>query len=284
MPNTAEAGTETVVMDAQPATQTDGSAPDTDTAQADKLLFGKWKTMEEAEKGIAEERQLSGHQGNELGQLRQQVEELTRRAELKDVITKLAEAKGQPPPEDDGPMDFDAFAEGLSEKWGTEPKEVIRQLTGVYNQWITRSEGKASREIAELKNMISTMKKELVENIERKDSFYEENKTAIDEAVALGMNLPNAKTFVKKMKARESAPEKVERNLPTGTVTPTHTPAKGTGPSPIEFGEGDLKLLALDYPELDDSGLRKKAAELNAKRRSRQSWDEYNDVRRRVRA
>lgn len=247
----------------------DGSAPSEDTAQT-KLILGKYKSIEELEKGEAEKEKLFGRQADELGKLRAEAEQLRQRAEMKELLQAVVNNNKT---KDSAPsFDADAFTNRLGEKWLEDPKAVAKELLGLNSHWIGESEKKTLSEVELLRQEISKMKQYQADMNERMSPEYQEHKEAIDTMVNEGVPLSVAKSIVKKLASGSPAsPEPIIRNRPPASITPTRTITPDVK-TPSEFmfdPRKDLAILQREWPDKSEQELLEIAKQMNERRTGR---------------
>lgn len=219
MPNTLNADVDTGSKAAPSAVDGAGSSPNMDTdGAAKKLFFGKYETIEEAEKAHKEEQQLRGRQANELGELRKQVAELSEKTQLKEVLNNLVEsnkAKNEPA------KDWATFEEEMAELNRSDPGEYAKKSMKIQSAWLAEEAKKLkaehAREIAEIQKANT----ELSEKYERLEPDYLENKAVVDKLVESGLSLKVAKKQAKDIAAMFMG----DRTPPSGTLTATRKTA-----------------------------------------------------------
>lgn len=247
----------------------DGSAPSEDTAPA-KLILGKYKSIEELEKGEAEKDKLYGRQAEELGKLRSEAEQLRQRAEMKDLLQAVV--ANSKPKEVAPSFDADSFTTRLGEKWLDDPKAVAKELLGVSSHWVGESEKKTLSEVELLRQEIGKMKQQQADMAERMSPEYQEHKEAIDTMVNEGVPLTVAKSIVKKLaNAASTGSDTVVRNRPPTSLTPTRTITQEAKlPSEFMFDpRKDLAILQREWPEKSEQELLEIAKQMNEGRSNR---------------
>lgn len=210
--------------DTQAQAGTDGA--DADNGEQSKLIFGKYKSMEEAEKGYVESERKLHEQASSLAEIKRDMESLKTQADLKTAIlgiTEIVKSRGE---EKKPAVDFDAFTKSVGDKLAENPTEGVRMMATAFNTWTAQDREATVSEIKSLKEMISQMQTQVEDRVERADPFYEKNKTMIDRLVKDGMNLGRAKAFVREM--AEAAGEDTRTAPPpkAGTNRVAGEPAK----------------------------------------------------------
>ena len=252
---------------------TDGSAPEQDTAPA-KLIFGKYKTIEEAEKGEAEKDKLYGRQAQELGALRAEIEALRQRSEMKEVLAALV--NNSKPKEDTPAMDMDAFTQKLGDRWLDDPKSVSKELLGVTSHWVNQTEKKTLSEVEALRQELRQMREQTAEAMERMSPEYQQHKDVIDKMVAKGIPLSTAKELIKELAQLTPTEPPTQRITPPASITANRASVSGTQtPSAALFDmRNDLPILAKEFPDLNESQLMEMAKQMNANRLARMNAGE----------
>jgi DNA mismatch repair ATPase MutS len=190
-----------------PATGTDEAEKTAEGQEADasgKLIFDKFKNLDEAAKGHKElERKLT-EVATENAKLREQ-------SQLNEALKAMAEAVSKSKEKTEAPApDFQAYLESLSDKWTTDPKEGLKELSGAVNSWIS-DEGTKAKKYADEK--LTSLEKEILslrENIIKSSADYTSNKDDIESLVKKGMKLSDAMEIVKDFKARYVPESRIE--------------------------------------------------------------------------
>ena len=252
---------------AQTAEETAAGAPEMDTAHG-RMILGKYKSIEDAEKGIAEEQKLFGRQADELGRLRQEVEQLRQQSQLKDVLSVLAQQRNQP--KEEPVLDMETFTNQLGEKWMEDGKGVSKQILGVANSWVTQSERKQMSELEAMRQELQKTKAEMAEAMERMSPEYQQHKEVIDTMVSEGVPLSTARKLVKKLAAGDTPITQVQRNSPPASVIPTRTIMNDKRPQEkYLFSQDDMAILRAEFPEKTEKDIAEMAVRLNQERVAR---------------
>ena len=177
--------TDTVVTDAQKGTEA-SSPVKTDTEGS--LILGKYKTMEEAEKGYKEVEKMATQKAQEAADARRQLAEVSEKAQLNQGIASLIEQlkpKEQPP-------DYKGFVTNLAETARNDPGKAMEDFSlyvnSVANDVERKAIGAAEKKFSELQAEIQSLR----DNVE-KDTFYQENQETIESLRKDGMSLAKAK-------------------------------------------------------------------------------------------
>lgn len=269
MPNTEE-----MVQDTQadgltpPIDETASSAPSSEDTASTRLILGKYKSIEELEKGEAEKAKLFGRQAEELGRLRAEMENLRQQANLTEVLKTIAESKKEP---ESQPMDIEAFTETLENDWSVNPRVAAKKLLGVANTWVSQAEGKSKSELEQMKREIEKLKGEMSEKLERLSPEYQQHKDVIDKMVAKGIPLSTARELVKELAGDASPVIAAQRVTPPASVMPTRTISNQVKPQSeyLLDPRKDLEILAREFPELDEKALMDMMTRMNAERQAR---------------
>jgi hypothetical protein len=253
--------------------ETDGSAPEQDTAQTE-LILGKYKTMTDLEKGEAEREKLFGRQADELGKARSEIEALRQQVQMKDVLQAIA--NNTKPKEQSTSLDAESFASKLGEKWIEDPKAVAKELLGVSSHWVSESEKKTLSEVNMLKQELENKTKSLEELIEKLSPEYQEHKDAIDAMMSEGIPMATAKNLVKKLASASGSSGQFfspTRIKPPASITPTRVSAPDTKPvANAEFMfdlRNDIEILRREWPNKTDQELAEIAKGMNERRSNR---------------
>jgi len=264
----------TVIQDTLPlneqdqvTNETDGSAPGKTETTPAKLFLGKYRTEEELEKGIHEERKLFGKQAEELGRLRSELEMSRRQEKLEEAIAAIARNKETPKDEQ---ADLEKYIESVSEDGM--PKEAVKKLTGLYTHWMSEADRKYQSKMADLERKFGELSSRTQEEMERMTPEYQQNKFVIDKMVAGGMSLSKARELVSElMKADADAPVRLERATPPASITPTRVIQHNATPASNKFlfTQEDLEILRNEFPKATDAELKTIMADMNARRTQR---------------
>ena len=264
MPEEAQDTTDT--GDTAPQTaQTDGApAADADTANdKGQLYFGKYKTLEEAEKAHGELERKLGQQGNEVGELRRRAEQAEQQAQLAAALEKLADASSK---KDEPEKDFQAWVQEVAEEEGVSVG-LINKLAALNNDWAGQLEGKTKQDIEALRKEVLDTREQLEKARVTLTPDYQRHKDTVDALVADGMSIPKALEWAKKV-AAAAAPGQPDAMDPPPNVSASRTSGRVEKPKPYlssedranmkaQFGLNDA---ALDEMEAEHQA-RKKAAE-----------------------
>lgn len=255
-----DVGEDTLVADADAGAQQDGEEAQTgtdngeggDDAAQPKLVFGKYKSVEEAEKGYKElEHKLHG-QGREMSDLKREFETLKQQAELKSLLSEIVKVKE----EKKTPVDFESFAGQVGQEFLDNPKQGIAKILGAVNTWQAQDRDTLLSEIKSLRSEISSLQSGVEERVERADPFYEQNKATIDRLVKGGMNLKGAKEFVREMLSETGADQRqtpppqtrgVRSAVPAGKVESYWASPDERAQFVMEHGEEVAKAMESDY-------------------------------------
>ena len=251
---------------------TDGNAPEeTDTAPA-KLILGKYKSVEELEKGISEERKMFGKQAEELGQLRAETENLRQRAEMKDLIATIAAQANRP--KDEPQIDMDKYLAEIGDSVMSDPTAAVKKLAGLNSHWVGQSEKKTLSEVEVLRKELAAVKQQQSDMADRMSPEYQQHKEAIETMVAEGVPLSTARSIVKKLAGNSSSTETtITRNSPPASITPTRASVPDTKAQSVYLYDvkTDLPILAREFPELNQAQLIDMMKQLNEQRANRVS-------------
>lgn len=181
------------------------------TDEKPSLIFGKYKDMVEAEKGLKElERQFHSVTSENAT--------LKEKSELKQVLDKVAEisaSRSDNKSEDTAMEQYNRAVAEIAEDFREDPEAGVRKLTQLNNSWLAGMEDKLSKS-AEAK--FSALEQKLIGMQERLGDMnpdYLERKELVDSLVADGMPKAKAIEWAKKMEPKDS------RVLPTsmnGTI------------------------------------------------------------------
>lgn len=222
MPETvADAGqTDNVGDDTRTDAQTSETVtPDGGDASV-KLIAGKFKTVEETEKAYKEAERAITEKGNALAALQRQVEDLSQKAQLNEVLNRLAE-NAKPKEEPPKPRDLDSFAEEVGNDFATDAKTATRKMLNVMGSWSSQDRTTLERKLDALSTQLQSVLGKVAETEEKADPVYQKFKPLIDEMVQGGMNIKAAKLFVSKFnKDDESQTQSPPNHVSTGRVTP----------------------------------------------------------------
>jgi len=205
-----EAVVEDTVTDAQYQEQTGQIPPSTeDTGEETELIFGKYKDMDEAQKGVDELNQNYGKQTQEVGELRKTVEELKARADNTGAINKLVETLT--PKEEPKSPEWGAIVQQFVDK-GWDEEDAKRQVDALQISAAWQQQGEESVKtsvLSEVEQLKSELETERQARVMLTDD-YRDNKDLVDQFVAKGMHIndaiPMAKQIAEQLPAK--APER----------------------------------------------------------------------------
>lgn len=160
-----------------------------------KLLFGKYKSEEEAEKAFKEAERKFLEKAEKASQLEKELSQVRERNQLTEVLSKLAETVQKKEPE----LDFDKFAEEMAAGMAEDPKETTKKLLRVVGSWGQQDKNTLLKEVRALRDEMTRIRDDVHTRMETSDPFYEAHKVVIDELVQGGMKIEAAKTFLRKM-------------------------------------------------------------------------------------
>lgn len=214
-----------ITPDAEARTDQDGAGEQATDDQS-KLIFGKYKTIEEAEKGYKESERKFSEQAQSVSELKREMESLKSQAELKSVLSTVTELVKSREAEKKPAIDFETFATTVGQELADNPREGVRKIMSAISSWQAQEGDKVANEIRALKEMFSSMQSRVEERVERADPFYEKNRELIDRLTDGGMKLDKAKSFVREM-AEKAGDE-------TRTAPPPNRSANRTPPEPTK--------------------------------------------------
>lgn len=206
MPETAVAGQDTVQMDAPNGAESVVVSPSNEDTEATSLIFGKYKTIEEAEKAHKESERRMHEAAQEAARVKDRIRELEERSQLTEVVKSLAESQKPKQPV----IDWKEVQEKIKEKFREDPGAGVEEVFAVTNSWITQEVRQAEQKTKLLESELN----ELKEAVEKSDVFYQQNQELVDGLVKDGMSLKKAKTWAKKMVQSQKA------EMPEGQIPP----------------------------------------------------------------
>lgn len=181
-----------------------------------QLIFNKFKSIEDAGKGYLEAQRKISSQGEELRTIKQSLKDLEEKTNIVDAIKQISQTSQskQGPSEND----YDKFVDGLGEEFIQSPKEALKKLLGVNNNWLGEVE-RTSKSYSDAK--IAVLEKRLADyesKLEQVDPGYQKDKDMIDRLVKGGMSIKAAKEFLKDVSSEDS-PITIQRSRPP--ITPS---------------------------------------------------------------
>lgn len=191
-PVATDAGAEGATEQAQ--TEQSGEAAGV-AASEQKLVFGKYTSMEEAEKAWKESERTLHAKAQEAADARREMESLRGQADLKSLLGEIVKAKQA---ESKPAVNFDAFIEETSSTLLEDPKTALRKLTSALSSWQKQDHDDLAAKIVGLETIIRDQQKSVEDRVEKADPFYEKHRATLDELTSGGMNMKAAKTFVRK--------------------------------------------------------------------------------------
>ena len=174
-----------------------------ETDASGKLIFDKYKTLDEAAKGYKELEKKFTEVSTEKSRLAEM-------AQMNDALKALAGAvsKVNEKSEEKPPVDFEPYLESLASKWTEDPKAGLKEISGMVNSWIAdegvKSKKYADEKLTGLTNEINSLK----ENIIKSSSDYSENKDDVEALIKEGLSLSKALGVVKSLKSKY-VPERI---------------------------------------------------------------------------
>lgn len=184
--------------------QTDDGAVETPS-----LIFGKYKSMEEAEKALKGLEQKFHATAAENATLREKAE----MKQVLDKITELSESKSKGA--DESIEAYNRAVAEIAEDFRENPEEGVKKLTQLNNAWLSDMENKLSQATEAKYSELAKRFEEIQERIGDMNPDYIEHKAMVDQLVADGMPKAKAIEWAKKLDKGSS------RVLPTsmnGTV------------------------------------------------------------------
>jgi hypothetical protein len=181
-------------------------------AEQPKKVFGKFTSIEEAEKGYKELERSLTEVAQGRADAKREVESLRAQADLKSLLTEIVKVKQESAKT---PVDFDAFARATGEKFLSDPAAGVKEMLAAVSTWNKQDRDSVAAEVKELKALLLKQQEMVEDRVERVDPFYEKNKAMIDRLTSDGMKLSKAKSFVREMVAaagdegRDAPPPKI---------------------------------------------------------------------------
>lgn len=207
-----------------PSTEQTQSAAPSNEETAGKLFFGKYKSIEDAERSFKELEKTLGHQANEIGEYRQKIADVQEKNLLAETLARLNQ------PKEKAPIDYEAFSEELAAEISENPSKAIKKLLGVSAGWSREAESSVKSEVEKrLKAIEETYSKkvsELEEVTEKLQPDYLENKSVIELFTSKGMSIKQAKQLAKQVKQELGV--KDEGIKPPTTITSNRSSSAGT--------------------------------------------------------
>jgi hypothetical protein len=204
-----------------PAESTQESADPTKVETSGKLIFGKYKTPEEAERGFKELERELGKKASELGDLRHRTQSLEEKSRLADVLERL----GQPKEEAKKSIDFDAFFKEVESEITDNPVQAQRKMAAMYAGWMKETETSLKSEYEKRISTIESGLKQkldmLEEETEKLKPDYMDNQDLIEMFTSKGMKLKDAKELAKQTKTKLGI--KDERINPPSSISSTRS-------------------------------------------------------------
>jgi len=207
------------IVDAQ--SQLKGQTVPTDVDNTDKTevlpekLRGK--SPEEIAKMYLEEEKKMGEMGNQIGDLKKQLEAVQQNNQLAETVAKVAEMAATKEPEKPK-TDWDAVKEQMIQKHGEEIGTAMYETLATTNSWISEDVSAAKSEIekakAELAEQVQALKREQI----KLTPEYRENQEWVDKLVDGGMSveaaIAMASTITEALPAK--APERIQPPVGVG--------------------------------------------------------------------
>jgi hypothetical protein len=191
-----------------------------------KLIFGKYKSPEEAERGFKELERELGKKASEIGELRKRTSEIEEKSRLSEVLERLAQPK-----EERKVMDFDTFFKEVESDITDNPVQAQRKMAAMYNGWIKETENGLKSEyekrIAALEGGMKQKLEALEEEVEKAKPDYVADQELIETFTSKGMKLKEAKELARQVKTKLGI--KDERiNPPTSLASNRSSSASAT--------------------------------------------------------
>ena len=189
------------------------------------LIFGKYKTIEEAEKGYKAAERLISRQGQTLSERETKLKDLEDKANLTRAIESLAaKSKQETQPTNE---DYDKFISQLGEEFQSNPAEATKKLVGMTGSWLSDVERKTTKYSDDKVSVLEGRLANIQSMLEKLDPAYVKDKELIDELVDGGMSQAAAKKFVAKL---DSPDAPVQRSRPP--LSPT---GNRQGSAPVQY-------------------------------------------------
>jgi len=191
----------------------------TETAEEEKLFFGKYKSEEEAEKAYSEAQRKITEQGQKLSELEREQKHLAEQSKIAEALEKVAEVTA--PKEEKQAVDVDAWAEGLAEKYGQDAG-FAKDMATTMSAWLSESEKSAVKKsdfqtVLDENKALQSKIEEIEGSLVKAQPEYTNNKEMVDTFVSRGMPLKDAVQTAMEMSAK-IAPEQPEREIPPSNV------------------------------------------------------------------
>jgi len=267
---TATADNLTAQVQAQNATETGDTAPNTDNAAATQpLILGKFKSADDVIKSYSEVEKEKGRLAEELGKIRSDMETLKRQSKLEEAVAAIAESKKEKP---EPAIDLESFLSTTGDELLEKPKDSLKKITGLFNSWLVQSEKNANQRIETLERKLEEATSHTTEAMQRMSPEYQQNKYMVDKMVEGGMSMAKAIGLVKDlMAADESAPIRLQRAVTPTAITPTRVTQRNEQPANNKFlyTDADLDIFRDLYPNAKEADLKQIMAEANKERQAR---------------
>lgn len=182
---------EDTILEAQLDTLEDALSDSAD--ETPELILGKYKDMDEAQKGMKELEKKFHQVSAENAALRE-------KTELKQVLEKMTEMSSSKDSTDDSVERLNEEFARIADDFREDPEEGVKKMSSLMNAWIIdegrKVKAETSKEVSELRQSLS----ELRESMGNMNPDYIENKELVDELVSDGMAKAKAIDWAKKMK------------------------------------------------------------------------------------
>lgn len=170
------------------------------SANADEFFVGRWKSKDEAEKGVSEQVKKITEQGQQLSELKREMESLKNQSALSAAVLQLAEATKHS--KEDTRPSVDDWTNDIAKDLESDPQAAAKRIVQLAAGWSAEVERKAVSEISELKKQLATEMAKAQETILRSSSDYAQHRDAVDRLVTeAGLPLAKAIDTAKAMRA-----------------------------------------------------------------------------------
>jgi len=181
-----------------------------------------------------------GEQGNELGGLRKENEQLKTQGAMTETLAQIAE---NTKPKGESEQSFDEWFESMQEVWEDNPDRKDRDILQATAKWQAMGEEKVMSKVAELENKLQQELENISGTVKRSAPEYQEHAVRIKEIVELTGVSEDVALKIAQSDANKSDPTpRAPSALPGERVTQTQPDDNDT-----YWAEGEKEAIIADH-------------------------------------
>jgi len=213
------------------------SSSPSDKEGGEELIFGKYKTMDDASKSFKELEREFHERSQKLSEMERSMAESRKEAELykgqsdiKELLAEVIRAKSE---KAEPAMDWSKLVEGLETKRREDPGASVKDELSLMSGWVQNAEKKALSALsgveaklrAEYDNRLAEFESKSIKASEE----YKENKAAVDMLCAKGIRLSDAVEMAKSLNTAFSTQRIMPPTMPTGAANEAGSGKRASG-------------------------------------------------------